>query len=169
MEGYTVKQLKGFNFEVIKDMFDKAFKRVNTFFDYKTELMEKSSKKAEAEKESNEKVEAELDDDQEEAKIKEHMEIVIDEEEITIDVIPLATKPLIIVDYKIINDRKMGYFQIRRDGGSSKRHSAFIDMLRDFDREDLETLWKLVKAKHGSTRPKEDYERVPWGDQKTMF
>ncbi|GJU90934.1 hypothetical protein Tco_1303357 [Tanacetum coccineum] len=29
-----------------------------------------------------------------------------------------------------------------------------------FDREDLETLWKLVKAKHGYTRPEEGYERV---------
>ncbi|GJW81625.1 putative ribonuclease H-like domain-containing protein [Tanacetum coccineum] len=35
--------------------------------------------------------------------------------------------------------------------------------------EDLETLWKLVKAKHGSTRPEEGYERVLWGDLKTMF
>ncbi|GJR51473.1 hypothetical protein Tco_1401994 [Tanacetum coccineum] len=26
--------------------------------------------------------------------------------------------------------------------------------------KDLETLWKLVKAKHGHTRPEEDYERV---------
>ncbi|GJX42274.1 hypothetical protein Tco_0257264 [Tanacetum coccineum] len=33
-------------------------------------------------------------------------------------------------------------------------------MLRSFDREDLETLWKLVKAKHGYTRPEEGYERV---------
>ncbi|GJU38689.1 ribonuclease H-like domain-containing protein [Tanacetum coccineum] len=39
MEGYTLKQLKSFKFEVIKDMFDKAFKRVNTFVDYKTELV----------------------------------------------------------------------------------------------------------------------------------
>ncbi|GKB03129.1 hypothetical protein Tco_0831218 [Tanacetum coccineum] len=42
-------------------------------------------------------------------------------------------------------------------------------MLRSFDREDLETLWKLVKAKHGYTRPEEGYERVLWGDLKTMF
>ncbi|GJX70552.1 reverse transcriptase domain-containing protein, partial [Tanacetum coccineum] len=35
-----------------------------------------------------------------------------------------------------------------------------------FDNEDLETLWKLVKAKHGSTRPEEGYERVLWGDLK---
>ncbi|GKD84035.1 hypothetical protein Tco_1350874, partial [Tanacetum coccineum] len=84
MEGYTLIQLKGFKFKVIKDMFDKAFKRVNNFVDYKTELMEESSIKAEAEKESSskrageglesndskkqkldEKVEAELKDDKE--------------------------------------------------------------------------------------------------------
>ncbi|GJV35615.1 putative ribonuclease H-like domain-containing protein [Tanacetum coccineum] len=35
-------------------------------------------------------------------------------------------------------------------------------MLKNFDREDLETLWKLVKAKHGSTRPEEGYESVLW-------
>ncbi|GKE85163.1 hypothetical protein Tco_1558905, partial [Tanacetum coccineum] len=42
-------------------------------------------------------------------------------------------------------------------------------MIKSFDRADLETLWKLVKAKHGNTRPEEDYERVIWGDLKTMF
>ncbi|GJZ30180.1 putative ribonuclease H-like domain-containing protein [Tanacetum coccineum] len=44
-----------------------------------------------------------------------------------------------------------------------------IKMLQDINREDLETLWKLVKAKHGNTRPEEDYERVLWGDLKVMF
>ncbi|GJY01256.1 hypothetical protein Tco_0359408 [Tanacetum coccineum] len=42
-------------------------------------------------------------------------------------------------------------------------------MLKNFDREDFETLWKLVKAKHGSTRLEEGYERVLWVDLKTMF
>nr|GEU62763.1 hypothetical protein [Tanacetum cinerariifolium] len=37
-------------------------------------------------------------------------------------------------------------------------------MLKVFDKEDVETLWKLVKAKHGSTRLEEDYERVLWGN-----
>nr|GEW45101.1 retrovirus-related Pol polyprotein from transposon TNT 1-94 [Tanacetum cinerariifolium] len=35
--------------------------------------------------------------------------------------------------------------------------------------EDVETLWKLVKAKDGSTRPEVDYERVLQGDLKVMF
>ncbi|GJU05580.1 ribonuclease H-like domain-containing protein [Tanacetum coccineum] len=39
----------------------------------------------------------------------------------------------------------------------------------NIDREDLETLWKLVKAKHGNKRPKEAYKRVLWGDLKVMF
>ncbi|GJY17254.1 putative ribonuclease H-like domain-containing protein [Tanacetum coccineum] len=34
--------------------------------------------------------------------------------------------------------------------------------------EDLETFWKLVKAKHDNTMPEEDYERVLWGDLKTV-
>ncbi|GJW03837.1 hypothetical protein Tco_1562693 [Tanacetum coccineum] len=39
----------------------------------------------------------------------------------------------------------------------------------DIDREDLETLWKLVKTKHGDTRPEDEHERVLWGDLKVMF
>ncbi|GKC68387.1 hypothetical protein Tco_1100985 [Tanacetum coccineum] len=63
----------------------------------------------------------------------------------------------------------MGYFQIRRADGSSKRYSSMIQMLQNINREDLETLWKLIKAKHGLTRPEEAYERVLWGDLKVMF
>ncbi|GJX59824.1 ribonuclease H-like domain, reverse transcriptase, RNA-dependent DNA polymerase [Tanacetum coccineum] len=109
-----------------------------------------------------------VDDDQETTKMKELMKIIPDEEDVAIDAIlwPLALQ---FVDYKIIKEGKISYFQIIRADGSSKRYSAFIQMLKSFDREDLETLWKLVKAKHGSTRPKEGYERVLWGDLKKMF
>ncbi|GJR35052.1 putative reverse transcriptase domain-containing protein [Tanacetum coccineum] len=72
----------------------------------------------------------------------------------------LATKPPSIIDFKILKEGKISYFQIIRANGSSKRYPAFIHMLRSFNTEDLETLWKLVKAKNGYTRPEEDYERV---------
>ncbi|GJX87157.1 hypothetical protein Tco_0339171 [Tanacetum coccineum] len=74
-----------------------------------------------------------MEDDKEKEDPKQCFEIVQDDE-VAIDAIPLATKPAPI-----------------------------------FDREDLENPWKLVKAKHGNTRPKEGYERVLWGDLKTMF
>ncbi|GJX47666.1 hypothetical protein Tco_0272856 [Tanacetum coccineum] len=103
---------------------------------------------------------AKVYDDQETAKIKELMEIVHDKEEVAIDAIPLAVKPPSIVDWKIHKEGKKTHYQIIRTDGSSKMYLVFSHMLKSFDREDLETLWKLVKAKHGSTSPEEGYERV---------
>ncbi|GJV37733.1 hypothetical protein Tco_1410210 [Tanacetum coccineum] len=183
MAGYKHNQLKTKSFKDIQMLFDKEMKRVNTFVDMDTELVkgsetriEGSSKRAGEELEFenlkkqklDENVEAKVDDDQEEAEMKKHMEIVPDDE-VAIDAIPLATKPPIIVDWKIIKEGKMGYFQIIRADGSLKRYSSMIQMLQNIDREDLETLWKLVKAKHGLTRLEEAYERVLWGDLKVMF
>ncbi|GJW01418.1 hypothetical protein Tco_1556669 [Tanacetum coccineum] len=127
-------------------------------------VQESSSKRTGEELESDnvkkqkidENVEAKVDD---EAEMKKHMEIVHDDE-VAIDAIPLATKPPIIVNWKIIKEGKMGYFQIIRADGSSRRYSSMIRMLQNIDREDLETLWKLVKAKHGNIRLEEAYEKV---------
>ncbi|GJV70569.1 hypothetical protein Tco_1490564 [Tanacetum coccineum] len=119
--------------------------RVNMFVDKDTELVKESSKKAEAEmaQESGSKRAG-----------------FPDEEEVVIDAIPLATKPSSIVDWKIVKEGKISLFQIIRANGSSKRYPSMIQMLRYFDRKYLETLWKLEKAKHGSTRPEEGYKRV---------
>ncbi|GJZ89181.1 hypothetical protein Tco_0660963 [Tanacetum coccineum] len=117
MAGWKPKDLKNKSFANIQELFDKAMKRVNTFVDMETKLVEGS---------------------EEETKMKELIKIIPDEEEVAVDAIPLATKPPSI-------------------------------MLRSFNREDLETLWKLVKAKPRYTRPEEGYERVLWGNLKTMF
>ncbi|GJW07664.1 hypothetical protein Tco_1570087 [Tanacetum coccineum] len=155
-------------------------KRVNTFVDMNSEVVkgktriEESSKRAGDELESDkskkqkidEHVEAKKDDDPEEEEMKKHMEIVQDEEEIAIDAIPLATKPPMIVEYKIVKEGHKGFYHLIRADGSSKRYSSMIRMLQGIDREDLETLWKLVKEKHGINRPVDEYERVLWGDMK---
>ncbi|GJW27449.1 hypothetical protein Tco_0044324 [Tanacetum coccineum] len=89
---------------------------------------------------------AKVDNDQEAAKIKEPMKIVFDEEEVAIDAIPLDVKPPSIVDCKIHTEGKKSYYQIIRSDGKSRMYLVFSHMLKSFDREDLETLWKLVKA-----------------------
>ncbi|GKE00009.1 hypothetical protein Tco_1387992 [Tanacetum coccineum] len=76
------------------------------------------------------------------------MEIVSDEEEVAIDAIPLA---------------------IIRADGKSQMYRDFSQMLKSFDSQDLEYLYKLVKAKYESTRPVEDLDLVLWNDLKTMF
>ncbi|GKD44823.1 hypothetical protein Tco_1269468 [Tanacetum coccineum] len=182
MVGYKQSQLKNKSFAEIQKLFDKAMTRVNMFVDMDTELVKESSKKAEAkmaQESSSKRVGDELeqevakkqkmDDDKEQAELQKLMEVVSDEEGVAIDAIPLATKPPSIVDYKIIKEGKINIYQIIRADGSSKRYSIVIHMLRSFDREDLETLWKIVKARHGYTRLEEGYERVLWGDLKIMF
>ncbi|GJU67867.1 hypothetical protein Tco_1254126 [Tanacetum coccineum] len=48
-------------------------------------------------------------------------------------------------------------------------YMLFSQMLKSFDTQDLEDLYKLVKAKYGSTRPVEDLDLILYGDLKTMF
>ncbi|GJY51589.1 hypothetical protein Tco_0442436 [Tanacetum coccineum] len=121
---------------------------------------ESSSKRAGNELEQEPLKKQKIEDDKEPAKLQSMMEVIPDEEEVAVDAIPLATKPPSIVDWKIIKEGKIGYYQIIRADGNSKSYSSMIQMLKSFDKEDLETLWKLVKSKHGYTRPEEGYERV---------
>ncbi|GJR57677.1 hypothetical protein Tco_1499839 [Tanacetum coccineum] len=93
MEGKKPKDLMNKSFDSIQKMFDKAFKRVNTFVDFRTYLVE----------------------------------------------------------------------------GSSKMYLVLSHMLKSFDREELETLYKLVKAKYRLTRRLEDLDLVLYGDLKTIF
>ncbi|GJR48209.1 hypothetical protein Tco_1316312 [Tanacetum coccineum] len=60
-------------------------------------------------------IEAEVDNDQDETEMKKHMEIVLDEEEIAVNAIPLATKPSVIV-----KEGRIGYFRLIRADESSK-------------------------------------------------
>ncbi|GKD74995.1 hypothetical protein Tco_1333277 [Tanacetum coccineum] len=71
------------------------------------------------------------------------MEIILDEEEVTIDAIPLAVKSPRIIDWKIHKEGKKSYYQIIRADGKSQMYMIFRQMLKSFDREDLEDLYKL--------------------------
>nr|GEW52284.1 ribonuclease H-like domain-containing protein [Tanacetum cinerariifolium] len=94
-----------------------------------------------------------VDDDKETAELKKLMEIVPNEKEVEIDAIPLAVKSSKIVDWKIHKEGKKSYYQTIRADGKFKMCMVFNIMLKEFDREVLEDLYKLVKAKYGSTRP----------------
>ncbi|GJS89664.1 hypothetical protein Tco_0772300 [Tanacetum coccineum] len=139
MEGYKLNDLKLKEFDSIQEMFDKAFKRQK------------------------------VEDDKETAELKQCLEIIPDEEEVTIDAIPLAVKSPSIVGWKIYKEGRKSYYQIMRADGKSQTYMIFSQMLKSFDRQDLEDLYKLVKAKYESTRPVEDLDLLLWGDLKTMF
>nr|GEY77043.1 hypothetical protein [Tanacetum cinerariifolium]GEY80431.1 hypothetical protein [Tanacetum cinerariifolium] len=124
------------------------------------------SKKQKLDEQTEKEVEAQADTGQEVEEMKLYVKIVPDEE-IAIDAIPLATKSPVIVEYKIVKQGKISTYHIIRADGSRKRYTSMINLLKNI--EDLETLWKLIKDKHGNTRLEEDYEIFLWGDIKVMF
>ncbi|GJY31410.1 retrovirus-related pol polyprotein from transposon TNT 1-94 [Tanacetum coccineum] len=140
----------------------------------KAEIAQDSSAKRAGDKLESDKSKKQKTDENEEvevdneAELKKHM-VTVKDDDIAIDAIPLATKPPVIVEYKLIREGIMGHYQLIRADGSFKRYSSMIRMLQGIDREDLQTLWKLVKTKHGDTRPEDEHERVLWGDLKVMF
>ncbi|GJY58759.1 hypothetical protein Tco_0458651 [Tanacetum coccineum] len=146
--GYKHNKLKGRSYDEIQKLFDKEMKRA--------EIAQDSSEKRAGDKLESDKSKKQKTDENEEvevdneAELKMHM-VTVKDDDIAIDAIPLATKPSVIVEYKFIREGIMRHYQLIRVDGSSKRYSSMIRMLQVIDKEDLQTLWKLVEKKHGDT------------------
>ncbi|GJW56067.1 hypothetical protein Tco_0102798 [Tanacetum coccineum] len=153
MEGWKPKDLKNKSFANIQDLFDKAMKRVNTFVDMDTELVKESSKKAEAEtaQESSSKRAGEALE--QESSKKQKVEMI---------------KKLKSLS-SIYKEGKKSYFQIIRADGNSQMYLTFGKMLKNFDREDLEVLWSIVKARFKKTEPVNYMDIFLHLNLKTMF
>ncbi|GJR71738.1 ribonuclease H-like domain-containing protein [Tanacetum coccineum] len=52
--------------------------------------------------------------------------------------------------------------------GSSKNYKILSEMLEDFDRQDVEELYRLVKERYSASRP-EGFDLMLWGDLYTLF
>ncbi|GKD82498.1 hypothetical protein Tco_1349337 [Tanacetum coccineum] len=92
MEGYKLKDLKLKGFDSIQEMFDRAFKRVNTFEDFRTELVKGKEKRAGTELIQEITKKQKVEDDKETTELKLLMEIIPNEEEVAIDAISLVVK-----------------------------------------------------------------------------
>ncbi|GJU82355.1 hypothetical protein Tco_1284720 [Tanacetum coccineum] len=110
MKGYKLKDLKSKGFDSIQEMFNRAFKRVNTIEDFRTELVKGKEKRAGTELVQETTKKQKVEDDKETAELKQLMKIDLDEEEVTIDVVPLAVKSPSIVDWKIHKEGRKSYY-----------------------------------------------------------
>nr|GEU58012.1 hypothetical protein [Tanacetum cinerariifolium] len=117
MKGFKLKDLKLKEFDSIKEMFDKAFKRVNIFEDFRTELVKGKEKRVGEELIQESTKKQKVEDDKEKAELKQLIETILDEKEVAIDAISLAVKSPRIVDWKINKEGKKSYYQIVRANG----------------------------------------------------
>nr|GEU66160.1 retrovirus-related Pol polyprotein from transposon TNT 1-94 [Tanacetum cinerariifolium] len=124
MAGFKMDFLKGMTCTKIRPIFEKHFNSIWAF-------LEKGEKDIE-EEESKRKSESV---EQKAAKKKK-----IDEE------VP-------VLDYQIHHEHNKPYYKIIRADGTHQLFLSFINLLRNFDREDLEYLWKLVQERFQSSEP----------------
>nr|GEZ25068.1 hypothetical protein [Tanacetum cinerariifolium] len=127
--GYKQSYFKGMKYEDIRPLFERKWDQVHTFV----------PKNFEIEREVMKRVGFNL---QQGSSKKQR---IVPEEDTTIEAIPLAIKPLVIIEYKIVKEGKISTYHITRADGSTRRYTSMINLLENIDREDLETLWKLVK------------------------
>nr|GEU37592.1 hypothetical protein [Tanacetum cinerariifolium] len=130
------------------------------------EYLENSSyaKKQKLNKQEQAKV---ADDDT--AELKRCLEIVPKDDDVAIEATPLSSKSPIIVVYKIYREWKKSYFKIIRADKNSQNYLTFGIMLKNFNREDLEVLRRIVKERFKKTKPMDDMDNLLFQTLEIMF
>ncbi|GKA39492.1 hypothetical protein Tco_0732043, partial [Tanacetum coccineum] len=153
MGGYKHNQLNSKSYEEIQKMFGNEMRRVNTFIPMDSVVV-KSKKEI---KESSKGTEDELESD----KLK---KAESDKEKAK------GSRKKMLVKEKAGKEQQQETSKESRLEEEQRVKMKLKNFIKkDIDREDLLTLWKLVKTKHGDIRPEVEHERVMWVDFKVMF
>ncbi|GJX59320.1 hypothetical protein Tco_0290710 [Tanacetum coccineum] len=153
MAGYKMAYFKGMSYDEIGPIFEEEYNKIQTLFKKDTEFEKTKTKRVAEEtllQESFKKlrtVEASRSEPIQEQPTEEPKEL--SEEELK--------KMLEIVLVEEIKAEALQAYQV------------FEDMLKGFDREDLVTLWSLVKERFRSAEPTEDKERALWIELERLF
>nr|GEW56997.1 hypothetical protein [Tanacetum cinerariifolium] len=156
MVGVKMDYFKGMKYDDIRLIFEKYFNFNVAFLEKTKEQMEEEDSKAlkriSKSQEENAAKKQKFDEGVEE--LKRHLQIVPnDEDDVYTKATPLARK-VPIVDYDIYTKNNKPYYKIIRADGSLQLFLSFLSLLRNFNREDLEVLWQLVKERFASSKPK---------------
>ncbi|GJX13315.1 hypothetical protein Tco_0205073 [Tanacetum coccineum] len=189
---YKISDFKGMSYNDIRPIFEKVwdFNQNIEPMEHETETM-KSLEKSPEKMKSGEKMEEDdvvkepgakrkksiprkstrkrqrMEEDAEKEELKGLLDI-IPREEVPIEVESISTK-FPIMDWKtcILTETFM-YYQVFRGDGSSKNYKVLSEMLEDFDRQDVEELYRLVKEKYSASRL-EGFDLMLWGDLYVLF
>ncbi|GKA21588.1 hypothetical protein Tco_0701577 [Tanacetum coccineum] len=78
-------------------------------------------------------------------------------------------------EHQTKDSKELSEEELKKDDGDStfgnytEVYQKFEDMLKRFDREDLDRLWSLVKKTFNTTDPTEDKEKELWAELKRLY
>nr|GEU54408.1 hypothetical protein [Tanacetum cinerariifolium] len=106
---------------------------------------------------------------QEVEELKKQLEIVNDEDDdVFTEATPLGRKVL-VVDYEIVMINNKPRYKIIKADKTHQLYISFITLLKNFDREDLEDLWRIVKERFSTSKPSNFSDDYLLSTLKTMF
>nr|GEZ31194.1 hypothetical protein [Tanacetum cinerariifolium] len=101
--------------------------------------------------------------------LKKHLEVVNDEDDdVFTEATPLGRK-VPVVDYQIVLINNKPRFKIIKAGETYQLYIHFITLLKNFDREDLEDLWGIVKERFSTSKPSNFSDEYLLTTLKIMF
>nr|GEZ51671.1 hypothetical protein [Tanacetum cinerariifolium] len=156
--GYKMDFFKGMSYAEICPIFQARFDANMRFlFKSREEIEEedqeiiKSINETPAQKAAKRR---KLNEEAQEAEdLKKRLEVVDDEDDdVFIDFTPFAKK-VPVVDYEIVLINNKPRFKIIKADETHQLYISFITLLKNFDREDLENLWGIVKERFSTSKP----------------
>nr|GEU33480.1 hypothetical protein [Tanacetum cinerariifolium] len=156
MAGFKMDYYKGMSYDDIRLIFEKYFNSNMAFLEKTKEQMEESDNRAlkRTSKSLEEKAAKKQKLDEEVEELKKHLQIVPNnDDDVYTEATPLDLK-VPVVDYAIHIENNKPYFKIIRADETHQVFLSFLSLLRNFDREDLEVLWQIVKERFASLKPK---------------
>nr|GEY08169.1 hypothetical protein [Tanacetum cinerariifolium] len=173
ISSFKMNYFKGMTYSEIRPLFKKHYNYNQDFLEEVNEEVTVPEKEVEVEGHNREgkclekeiTKKQKMNDGAEEH--KSHLQIISNDDVYT-KATPMASK-IPIVDYKIHFERNKPYFKIIRADGNHMLILSFSTMLNNFDREDLESLWKLFKERFEKTEPKNYTDDYLLKTLKTMF
>nr|GFA24155.1 hypothetical protein [Tanacetum cinerariifolium] len=172
--GYKMDFFKGMTYAEICPIFQARFDENMRFLFKSREEMEeedqeiiKSINETPAQKAAKRR---KLSEEAQEAKdLRKRLEVVDDkDDDVFIEATPLARK-VPVVDYQIVLVDNKPRFKIIKADETHQLYISFTTLLKNFDKEDLENLWGIVKERFSTSKPTNFSDEYLLLTLKTMF
>nr|GEU79841.1 hypothetical protein [Tanacetum cinerariifolium] len=159
------KLVKGMTLEEIKEKFDLVWKQMQDFIPMGSKEEGERFKRKGLRLEHDSAKKVKTLEEVTEKNLKEMMRL-IPVEEVYVEALQVKHP---IIDWEVHTERQRSYWKIIRLGGSTASYQFFMDLLKHFDREDLNQLWALVKETLNIRQATSDKEKELWSEHNIDF